>query len=234
MANITVSKFECDGLEFYVDESTGLAYAPISMVARLCCCEPIQVKRLLTGDKESLKSALIKTSNGDKAAKLIDAKDLFRVAIVHNPELALKMGAAGANVYMCGLAGYQTAIAAKPKTALELAREQVKLLEQIELQQAQIELLEEDNLALSTAVDQLWDRSTIKRVAAYNNCSEKAFNWRILKAAAKALGEEIYKVPDINYPNGVNVYSHDAWRLAYPGYKLPETTTLKICGRGQS
>jgi hypothetical protein len=94
--------------------------------------------------------------------------------------------------------------------------------------------LTEDNLALSTAVDRLWDRSTIKRVAAYNNCSEKAFNWRLLKAAAKTLGEEIYKVPDNNYPDGVNVYSHDAWRLAYPGYLLPETTTLKVYGRGRS
>jgi hypothetical protein len=88
--------------------------------------------------------------------------------------------------------------------------------------------LEKDNLALSTAVDRLWDRSTIKRVAAYNNCSEKVFNWRLLKAAAQNLGETVYKVPDNNYPDGVNVYSHDAWRLAYPEYRLPETTTLVI------
>jgi hypothetical protein len=115
-----------------------------------------------------------------------------------------------------------------PGNYVEALKALVKAEEEKALQQAQIESLEEDNLALATAVDQLWDRSTIKRVAAYNNCSEKAFNWRVLKAAAKALGEEIYKVPDINYPNGVNVYSHDAWRLAYPGYRLPETTTLRI------
>ncbi len=227
MANITVSKFDRDGLELYVDESTGLAYAPISATARLCGCEPIQVKRVLSGDTKSLESSVVKTSRGDRKAKLLTSEQVYDVALEFNKDLARKMGAAGANVFMCGLAGYQVAIATKPKSALELAREQVRLLEQIELQEAQIKLLEADNERQAEVIDELFEYSSIIRVAKYNGCSEKAFQWHKLKAASKALNVEIKKVPCPRYGEK-NLYSHDAWRLAYPGYRLPETTTLVI------
>jgi prophage antirepressor-like protein len=123
---------------------------------------------------------------------------------------------------------------AKPKTAIELAREnlklaeqQVALLEKMELLEEQKQLLEAENYALSEAVDELFEYSSIIRVAKFNDVRETSFNWRLLKAASNKLGLEIKKVPSPRF-EFQNLYHHQAWRLAYPEYRLPETTTLTI------
>jgi DNA-damage-inducible protein D len=122
----------------------------------------------------------------------------------------------------------------QPKTALELARENVKLaeqnvaiLERMALLEAEKAILESENEKLAEAVDELFEYSSIIRVAKFNDVSETSFNWRLLKAASNKLGLEIKRVPSPRYEYQ-NLYSHDAWRLAYPEYRLPETTTLVI------
>lgn len=115
----------------------------------------------------------------------------------------------------------------KPKTALELAKEQVKLLEKIELQKEQIKILEDDNDRQAEIIDELFDYSSIVRVAKYNQCDEKAFKWHALKSASNVLGLKIKKAPCPRFTTK-NLYHHDAWRLAYPNYNLPETTTIKV------
>lgn len=114
-----------------------------------------------------------------------------------------------------------------PQTYLEALKALVKAEEERQLLELQKELLESENEALSEAVDELFDYSSIIRVAKYNNVSETDFNWRMLKAASRKLGVEIKKVPCPRFEYK-NLYSHDAWRLAYPQYRLPETTTLKL------
>jgi hypothetical protein len=128
------------------------------------------------------------------------------------------------------LAGYEIAIAPKaiaPQTMVEALKLALHQAEQIELQEAQIKLLEEDNERQAEVIDELWCYSSIIRVAKYNNCSEKAFSWHKLKAASKAIQADIKQVPCPRFGQK-NLYSHDAWRLAYPEYQLPETTTLRI------
>ena len=120
----------------------------------------------------------------------------------------------------------------KPKTALELAKEQVKLLERIELQNEQIKILEDDNQRQAEIIDELFDHSSILRVAKYNNCSETAFSWHRLKAASKVLNLEVKKAPCPRFTTK-NLYHHDAWRYVYPNYQLPETTTLRISSQGE-
>jgi hypothetical protein len=80
---------------------------------------------------------------------------------------------------------------------------------------------------LSEAVDELFDYSSIIRIAKFNKVSEKEFNWRKLKAASIMKSLKIKKVPCPRYGTK-NLYSHDVWRYAYPGVNLPETTTLVI------
>jgi KilA-N domain len=87
--------------------------------------------------------------------------------------------------------------------------------------------LTEENQQLSEAVDDLFSYSSIIRIAKFNQCDEKLFNWRLLKNASLNLNSEIKKVPCPRYQTK-SLYSHDAWRLAYPGFNLPETTTLVI------
>lgn len=122
----------------------------------------------------------------------------------------------------------------KPKTAIELARENVKLaqknlelLEEMELQKLINELLESENKALAEAVDELFDYSSIIRVAKFNQVSEKSFSWRRLKAVSQKLDLDVKKVPCPRFGYKC-LYAHQAWRVAYPSIALPETTTLTI------
>ncbi|MGL6340190.1 MAG: hypothetical protein ACRC80_13760 [Waterburya sp.] len=115
----------------------------------------------------------------------------------------------------------------QPKTALELAKEQVKILEALELAQAQITLLEEDNQRQSEIIDELFDYSSIIRIAKYNNVSETNFNWRVLKAQSQLMLREVKIAPCPRYVTK-NLYSHDVWRYCYPNFKIPETTTLVL------
>ncbi|MGL5079232.1 MAG: KilA-N domain-containing protein, partial [Waterburya sp.] len=106
-------------------------------------------------------------------------------------------------------------------------KEQVRLHEQLELQAAQIKLLEEETERQAEVIDELFDYSSIVRVAKYNKIPEKQFNWRQLKAASHVKGLEVKVAPCPRFVTK-NLYHHDVWRLAYPGIALPETTTLTI------
>jgi hypothetical protein len=228
MADLIVSKFEHDGLELYVDETTGLAYAHRAAIKRMLGIEnsgETLSRRLEAVSKDQVKTAEIETTKGMKVVSIYPADVVFDLAFEFCPPLAKRMGAAGANVFMLGLAGYRTEV--KPKTALELAKEQVKLHEAIEFQKVQIAMLQEATERQAEVIDELFDYSSIIRIAKYNGCGEDAFKWHVLKAASKTLNLEIKKAPCQRYGEK-NLYSHDAWRLAYPGYRLPETTTLVI------
>ena len=114
-----------------------------------------------------------------------------------------------------------------PQTYLEALKALVAAEEEKELLRLEKQILEDENHQLSEAVDELFDYSSIIRIAKHNNCSEKKFNWRRLKAASLAMKLEIKKVPCPRFREK-NLYSHDAWRYAYPWANLPETTTLVI------
>lgn len=114
-----------------------------------------------------------------------------------------------------------------PKTYKEALLALVKEVEARELLEEQNQILESENEKLAEAVDELFEYSSIIRVAKFNDVSETSFNWRLLMAASNKLGIEIKKVPCPRYGTK-NLYHHQAWRLAYPEYRLPETTTLVI------
>lgn len=124
--------------------------------------------------------------------------------------------------------------APKPKTAIEMAKEtlrlaqqNVELLEEIERQQLMIEDLEDQNLYLSEMADELFNYSSILRVAKFNNVSEKEFSWHRLKATSKQLDVEIKQAPCPRY-GYKNIYSHTVWRKAYPNVRLPEDRALIV------
>ena len=116
---------------------------------------------------------------------------------------------------------------AAPQTYLEALKALVAKEEQRILLEEENRLLQEANEHLSEAVDELFDYSSIIRVAKFNNVSEKTFSWRKLKAASNVMNLEIKKVPCPRFEYKL-LYSHDAWRYCYPEMRLPETTTLTI------
>jgi hypothetical protein len=127
-----------------------------------------------------------------------------------------------------------------PKTfadALRLAADQQEELErqkrELALKQAEVELLEEDSERQAEIIDELFDYSSIIRIAKYNGVSETLYKWRQLRLASRVVKAEIKKAPCPRF-GSKNLYSHEAWRMAYPGAKLPETTTLVVRSQNQN
>jgi hypothetical protein len=228
-------RFDSDGLELVVDTASGKAYASLSAAARMLGISKQAISKKKADNQIDVINAEIETDGGMQGVNLIDSETLYDMAFEYNLPLAKKMGAAGANVYMLSLAGYKASIESKvPQTygealieAGKLAIENERLIKESELKNAQIEILEAETERQAEIIDELFDYSSIIRIAKYNGCDEKAFNWRSLKAASVVLKLEIKQAPCSRFVTK-NLYHHDAWRLAYPGYRMPETTTLVI------
>ena len=233
-----LSRFQTeDGIELVIDTTTGEAFATVTGYAKLSRKDKSTISRRLKGvASEELKNSEMLTPGGLQGVVLIPAKLVFKWAIKDNPELAEKMGDAGATVFIHQLAGYKVSSTAveppKPQTMLEwaeafVASEKARLVaeEAKLLLQAENEVLKQEVEGLSEIVDELFDYSSIIRIAKFNNVPETRFEWWVLKKASKAENLEIKKAPCQRYGQK-NLYNHTAWRRAYPGIKLPETTTL--------
>jgi hypothetical protein len=101
------------------------------------------------------------------------------------------------------------------KEALLLAVEQQEVIEQ---QQLTIENQEGTIDNLYTALDSLLEWVSIIKVAKRNGVSEKAFNWRRLKAQSENMGFVIKKAasPRFGYQN---LYHINVFKSCYPEYK---------------
>lgn len=136
-------------------------------------------------------------------------------------------GAIGFRSWVQTELGWQYSQPKLPQTYAEALLEAGRLALEVEKLEAEKTLLEQENGELSKNLDELFDYSSIVRIAKFNQISEKIFNWRLLKALSLKMGLEIKKVPCPRFETK-SLYSHDVWRVAYPEMKLPETTTLVI------
>lgn len=114
-----------------------------------------------------------------------------------------------------------------PKTYLEALKALVASEEAKQRLELENQELTKENELLSEAVDELFNYSSIIRVAKFNQVSEKLFNWRSLKAQSTLMGLEVKKVPCPRFGTK-NLYSHEVWRVLYPQFKLPETLTIQV------
>jgi phage antirepressor YoqD-like protein len=151
-----LQRFDKEGIELVINTQTGESFATISGYARMALktqqAISLRVNKLESTSDLKVTEAQILTTTGLKTHKLIDGKLARKWLIKDNPELAEEMIEVGWTVYCHQKAGFKitsTAIELKPKTALELAREQVALLEKIErnelkilLQKAELEAQE--------------------------------------------------------------------------------------------
>ena len=227
-----------ESLELVVNEETGDIYASQKATSRMCDVESSTITRFVGGVGFELLSAEIQTAGGlQGGARLLNEKQIFQCIAKYNPSLLVQCAEAGLRVYLYGLAGYQVkpekqfAVPQTLEDALIFAANEIKqrklLEQQKELLESQVEILEEDNERQAEIIDELFDYSSIIRIAKFNKVSETNFTWSMLKAVSKKLGMEVKTAPCPRYVTK-NLYHHDAWRLAYPGLRLPETTTLVI------
>jgi hypothetical protein len=240
MADLTVNN-QSDLLVFIKENLTNDKNLSTRGLARLCGVQDTALIRGADFKSQKLGQKLIE--HGFKAADLVkngfDAKACWLVIEYYAYESKATALGAKQIARTFGQIGLMTTfdkltevpvlpeVPVVPKTALELAKEQVKLLEQLELQQAVIASLQEESERQAEVIDELYDYSSIIRIAKYNSVPETNFNWRMLKVASQKLGTEIKRV-DCPRFGTKNLYSHDAWRLAYPDVNLPEITTLVI------
>lgn len=230
---IQVTPVQKDNHLIYVCNETNQPYFNLAQARIIFPNVPDKtLRRRFEGVSNSdVKKAEVLTSGGIQGVSLYPSEFLLDLAFEFDLALAKLMGKAGAAVYLYGLAGYQV----KPvqrlpfdinnaTSVLEYALAQSKELDKLKMIN---ESLEDDNARQAEVIDELFDYSSIIRIAKYNKVSETSFNWRLLKSASNKLGIEIKKVPCPRFVEK-NLYSHDAWRLAYPDFKLPETTTLVI------
>ena len=89
-------------------------------------------------------------------------------------------------------------------TRLELAKEQVRLIEEIEIKDVEIKRLEIN-------LDESHQWATIKRM---ESLTKEKFDWRVLKKSSVDLGVDRKDVFDVNYGT-VKSYSADMWMQTY-------------------
>lgn len=242
MPDLILQQFNCEnGLELVIDTQTGECFASQRALARMCGKALSTIQNWIQGDRRGdrkieLKEAQIQTGSGFQVAMLLDEPTIYEALAKYNPQLLCQCAKAGLRVYLHMLAGFTVTSSAVepseksaelPQTYKEALIALVKQIEAQEILEAQNKLLQQQTEQLSEAVDELFEYSSIIRVAKFNELSETAFQWSRLKAVCQVKGLEIKKAPCPRY-GSKNLYPHEAWRIAYPDARLPETTTLTI------
>lgn len=116
MSNLTV--FDNDGLELVINTQTGESFATQTGYARMSGLSQQAInKRCNRSDnQDGFLEAEIPTSKGLRTYNLIPAKLVFKWLMKDNPDLAERMGEAGATIFLQRLAGWE-----KPKTNPQLS-----------------------------------------------------------------------------------------------------------------
>lgn len=92
-----------------------------------------------------------------------------------------------------------------------IASEKAKELALIQVDELQVEL------------DESKAYCTIKRFAFYNKLDWRDLSWKRLKAAhIRITGEDVHKIFDANFPDGVNAYHKEAFAEVYPTLEYPD------------
>ena len=92
-----------------------------------------------------------------------------------------------------------------------IASEKAKELALLQVDELQVEL------------DESKAYCTIKRFAFFNKVDWKDLSWKKLKAAhIRITGEDVHKIFDANFPDGVNAYHKEAYAEVYPTLEYPD------------
>ena len=85
----------------------------------------------------------------------------------------------------------------------------------------ELALLQVDDLQVE--LDESKAYCTIKRFAFFNKVDWRDLSWKKLKAAhIRITGEDVHKIFDANFPDGVNAYHKEAFAEVYPTLEYPD------------
>ena len=108
MANISLQRFDKDGIELIIDTQTGESFASVSGYARMSGKAQSTISgRLATHRNEVLKTAEILTTTGLKTVRLISEDLICQWLPKDNPELASQVLKLGVRLFLHTLAGFR-------------------------------------------------------------------------------------------------------------------------------
>lgn len=154
MSNLTA--FNQDGIEIYIDNTTGESFASISGYARMSGLTRQAISKRVNSaaTKEALKQLEVPTGNGFRTATVISENLIVEWLIDDNSQLAKKMLKLGVRVFLHQLAGFKVTSSAiqheipttyidalKSLIAAEEEKEKLRL-ETVELMEENIDLQE--------------------------------------------------------------------------------------------
>jgi hypothetical protein len=105
------SKHKQEELELWIDELTGLAYAPSKTLARILGIDRhdrAMLRRLEVTPRDSVKRIEIRTYGGIQWYAVYNATVLLKLALEFNLGVAEDMESQGANAYLLGQEGVDT------------------------------------------------------------------------------------------------------------------------------
>jgi len=230
-----LQRFDQDGIEIVINTETGESFASIRGYARMSDKPESTIRSRLKGARvDTVKTAVIQTGRGNQTARLIPEDLIVEWLPKDNPEMASKLMRLGVRMFLHQMAGYEvtTTAIATPQNYIEALEALLASEKEKQILEAEREMLEAENAHLSEMVDELYEYSSIIRIAKFNNVTESSFRWQSLKAMSIKMGLEVKKVPCPRFVTK-NLYHHDVWRYLYPEYQLPETTMITIRQAGE-
>lgn len=102
-----LQRYDNNGLELVIDDSTGEVFATIRGYARMVNKNESSIRSRLGARDDELKTAEIPTNKGIQGARLIPESLITEWIVKDDPELATQMLRAGVRVYLYGIAGYE-------------------------------------------------------------------------------------------------------------------------------
>ena len=139
MANISLQRFDKDGIELIIDTQTGESFASISGYARMSEKAQSTISgRLATHRNEALKTAEILTTTGLKTVRLISEDLICKWLPKDNPELASQVLKLGVRLFLHTLAGFRV----KSEAIAEVKQLESQILKLSEEKQILEELIE--------------------------------------------------------------------------------------------
>ena len=145
MANISLQRFDQNGIELIIDTETGESFASISGYARMSGKAQSTISgRLATYRDEALKTAEILTTTGLKTVRLISENLICKWLPKDNPELTSQVLKLGVRLFLHTLAGFRvkseaiTEVRQLESQIVKLSEEKQILEELIETQKTMI------------------------------------------------------------------------------------------------
>lgn len=139
MANISLQRFDKDGIELIIDTQTSESFASISGYARMSGKAQSTISgRLATHRNEALKTTEILTTTGLKTVRLISEDLICQWLPKDNPELASQVLKLGVRLFLHTLAGFRV----KSEAIVEVKQLESQIVKLSEEKQILEELIE--------------------------------------------------------------------------------------------